>query len=429
MLKFTNFVTNALNKKDHVIALFCDLRKAFDTVDHEILLKKLNKFGIKGSAHRWFVDYLKNRHQFVIINSKCSSLLELILGVPQGSILGPLLFLLYINDLPDCSLLSSILFADDANAYASGSNIAELTSFVNAEFHKISLYFRSHKMALHPAKTKYILFTNSKLVEDAHIEIFINNNNLNEFNPILLSKVERVTVDSETPAMKFLGVSFDPKLNFKHHVKLLSSKLSRSLYILRTVKNVLSQKALRTIYFSIFHCHLIYAIQIWSCANDGLLNEIFIKQKQAIRLINGAKYNAHTEPLFKKSGILPLRELSQFFKLQFIQQFKQGHLPVSLKDTWILNSARRREEDEEHRVYEMRNFDDFYIPFSRLSSLDRLPLTSFPKLWNNFTSHEIKLIRNKIQFNSKLKEHFLNNLLSTFTCTRLTCQACNPYNI
>jgi hypothetical protein len=159
------------------------------------------------------------------------------------------------------------------------------------------------------------------------------------------------------------------------------------------------------------------------------LKEIFIKQKQAIRLINGAKYNAYTEPLLKKSGILPLHDLSLFFKLQFIQQFKNGHLPVSLRSTWLLNSERRREEDEEHRVYEMRNMDDFFLPFTRLSSLDRLPFISFPKNWNSFTAFDIKLIRNKIEFNSKLKNHFLNNLMATFTCTRLTCQACNPYNI
>ncbi len=428
MVQFTNFISNALNKKEHAIALFCDLRKAFDTVDHDILIKKLKKIGIKGTALLWFTDYLKNRMQFVNLNGKTSSLLSILLGVPQGSILGPILFLLYINDLPNCSLLLSLLFADDATAYASNPDINELVSFVNSEFHKITTYFRSHKMALHPAKTKFILFTNSKIAEESDISIFLNNNNPNENFPEKISLIERVTVKSNVPAMKFLGVYFDPKLNFSYHVKQLSSKLSRALFILRSVKNVLSPVALKTIYYSIFHCHLIYAIQIWSCTTLGLINEIFLKQKQAIRIITGSKYNAHTEPLFKSCGILPLNELSMYFKLQFIQQYKQGFLPSSFTGTWILNSERRGENYEEgQRELLMRNDDDFYIPLSRLTSSDRLPFISFVKLWNNFPNGEIKFIRNKLDFNAKLKLFFLNSLSATIRCNRLTCQACNPY--
>jgi len=428
MVQFTNFISNALNKKEHAIALFCDLRKAFDTVDHDILIKKLKKIGIKGTALLWFTDYLKNRLQFVNLNGKTSSLLSILLGVPQGSILGPILFLLYINDLPNCSLLLSLLFADDATAYASNPDINELVSFVNSEFHKITTYFRSHKMALHPAKTKFILFTNSKIAEESDISIFLNNNNPNENFPEKISLIERVTVKSNVPAMKFLGVYFDPKLNFSYHVKQLSSKLSRALFILRSVKNVLSPVALKTIYYSIFHCHLIYAIQIWSCTTLGLINEIFLKQKQAIRIITGSKYNAHTEPLFKSCGILPLNELSMYFKLQFIQQYKQGFLPSSFTGTWILNSERRGENYEEgQRELLMRNDDDFYIPLSRLTSSDRLPFISFVKLWNNFPNGEIKFIRNKLDFNAKLKLFFLNSLSASISCNRLTCQACHPF--
>jgi len=224
--------------------------------------------------------------------------------------------------------------------------------------------------------------------------------------------------------MKFLGVFLDPHLNFKYHIKQLSSKLSRALYILRSVKNILSLNALKTIYYSIFHCHLIYSIQIWTCATAGPIKEIFLKQKQAIRIITGSKFNAHTEPLFKSCKILPLNELSLYFKLQFMQQYTQNHLPASFIGTWTLNSARRGQNEAA-----MRNDDDFYIPFSRLALSDRLPSISFPKIWNSFPNGEIKFIRNKLAFNSRLKQHFLNNLQESVHCTRLTCQACNPFNI
>jgi len=141
LVQFMNTVSSALNKKHHVIAIFCDLRKAFDTVDHKILLKKLKQFGLEGAELEWFRSYLSNRKQFVFFEGKCSSLLEILLGVPQGSILGPLLFLIYINDLPLASSLLSSLFADDTTLSASGPDITELTDFVNAEFQKVNQFF------------------------------------------------------------------------------------------------------------------------------------------------------------------------------------------------------------------------------------------------------------------------------------------------
>ena len=121
--------------------------------------------------------------------------------------------------------------------------------------------------------------------------------------------MERVDSNSEVPAMRFLGVYFDPSLNFKYHVKKLLSKLSRSLYTLRSVKNVLTPKSLKSLYYSLFHCHLIYALPIWSVCSQKLKKVISTKQKMAIRIISGLKYNAHTAPSFKKLKILPFSDL------------------------------------------------------------------------------------------------------------------------
>ena len=114
---------------------------------------------------------------------------------------------------------------------------------------------------------------------------------------------------------------FNPELNFKSHIANLKSKLSKSLYTLRTVKNTLSTDSLLLLYNSIFHCHLLYTNTIWSCSHSSLINEIFKMQKAAVRLITGSAYNAHTEPLFKKLKILPLPDLITFSKIQFIQPF------------------------------------------------------------------------------------------------------------
>jgi hypothetical protein len=142
MTHFANHVSKALNEKEHTIAIFCDLRKAFDSCNHQILLSKLSRLGIRGEPLAWFANYLSERSQFVCVNGVDSSLLTILMGVAQGSILGPILFLLYINDLPLCTKLLALLFADDTTLLASGPNLPDLIQLVNDELFKIATYFR-----------------------------------------------------------------------------------------------------------------------------------------------------------------------------------------------------------------------------------------------------------------------------------------------
>ena len=143
-----------------------------------------------------------------------------------------------------------------------------------------------------------------------------------------------------------MGVFFDPNLNFKHHISTLSNKLSKALYALRSVKKTLNQKSLLLIHNSIFHCHLLYAIQIWSCSKSGPINEIFKMQKKAIRIVASASYNSHTEPLFKRLQVLPLPDLISYKKIQFMQRFKQKFLPSSFEETWVFNGIRNIGEND-----------------------------------------------------------------------------------
>ena len=295
LLHFINHVSTALDKKLHTIAIFCDLRKAFDTVNHKILLSKLSKLGVRGNELLWFKDYLSNRKQLVHLNGSNSLLLDILIGVPQGSILGPLLFLIYINDLPLCSKLLSLLFADDTTLYLSGDNIDELIQNVNSEFKKVTNYFRNQKLALHPEKTKFILFTNNTEVRNSQINIQLNFNNDDTVpNPSLIKNLVQIATYSEVPAIKFLGIFIDPSLNFKYHIGTIVSKISKSMYFLRSVKNILSLQALKSVYYSLIHAHFVYGIQVWSCTNKSNLENLYIKHKSAICIINSAKYNLHT---------------------------------------------------------------------------------------------------------------------------------------
>ncbi|MFN9979891.1 MAG: RNA-directed DNA polymerase, partial [bacterium] len=423
MVHLMNFVSDALNKKESAIAIFCDLRKAFDTVNHSILLRKLHKIGIRGVALEWFKNYLSGRKQFVFLNGKCSTLLEILLGVPQGSILGPILFLLYINDLPEASLLKDFLFADDTALLAKGKNVEELTTFVNTEFQKIVHYFRLNKLSLHPDKTKFLIFSNSHLVRENPPQIFANYHNLSGVQkPELIIPIENANANSIVPAIRYLGVYFDPQLNFKYHISTITNKLSKMLYFFRQAKHVLTPKAKTSLYYASIHSHLIYGIHIWSCTAESNLKQLILKQKMAIRTLCNSAYNAHTEPLFKKCAILPFLDLCEYFKVQFMQKFTQGFLPASFNEVWVTNAIRRADQDH----VELRNDDDINIPFARLTSTERQPLTSFPRIWSQFPDEQIKFTRNVPEFNKLLKQHYLRKLSSIPRCTRLFCPQCMP---
>jgi hypothetical protein len=183
-----------------------------------------------------------------------------------------------------------------------------------------------------------------------------------------------------TPRVKFLGVFLYPYLNFRLHIKTISAKFPILSIIRERRKNILSQKALTTLYYSLIHSHLIYATQVLTCTSNNIIKEPVIKQKLALRIIHSSSYNPHMESLFKISAILPLPLLADYFKLQFMYLHKFKHLPISFRDTWILNVERR----EESHLPTLRDEEDYYVPFSRLSSCDTQPLVHFPKKWNQF---------------------------------------------
>lgn len=297
---------------------------------------------------------------------------------------------------------------------------------VNEELKKVSLYFRQHGLALHPEKNKFLVFTNSQDVKNMNIPIYIDSNNFNTNEDDKKLKIERVLHTDNVPAIRFLGIYFDCNLNFQYHTKLIISKLSKALYILRTAKNILPEKALLSIYYALFHPHIIYCLPIWSVTQQKTLSKISSMQKQAIRIIANLNYNAHTEPSFKKLQILPLNSLIFYFNLQIMQRYIQGFLPSAFNDTWIKNSQRQvNENGNDDIARRLRNRDELYLPPCRLTTIAKFPYYNLPRIWHNFDNETIKIIRNKPEFNQSLKKHLLHMLNDTVICNRLLCPSCH----
>ena len=265
ILDMHNKISQSVDDREFSIGIFVDLSKAFDTINHDILLHKLEHYGIRGIALQWFKDYLSNRKQYVLYNNCSSKLLSITCGVPQGSILGPLLFIIYINDIVNCSnILHFILFADDTNIFYSSKSHYDIMKVVNAELIKLSEWFRANKLSLNAKKTNYIIFGNrSKSCFDQNFRIEIDN-----------SALERVSNTT------FLGVFVDEYLNWKFHITQMSLKIARNIGVLNKIKYILSRDILLILFYTMIHPYLLYCNIVWGGASQAALYKLVEQVRQ-----------------------------------------------------------------------------------------------------------------------------------------------------
>ena len=263
LLELVEDITTALDKNKYTVGVFIDLRKAFDTIDHTLLLKKLEHYGIRGIVNKWLCSYLSKRKQYVEIDQESSNLLDVLCGVPQGSVLGPLLFLLYINDICNVSkLLKLILFADDTNLFRSGLNLEELCKEISNELSKLNKWFKVNKLSLNVSKTNFMIFAGRKKCIDA--KIYIDN-----------FGIELVHTT------KFLGIIIDDKLNWKPHVSTVSSKLSKCFFVLYKSSKILDILSLKTLYCSLFLPYLSYCCEVWGTTYKTTVGKLEVLQKKS----------------------------------------------------------------------------------------------------------------------------------------------------
>ena len=417
LLNIVNYITSALNNNEIAVAIFLDFRKAFDVVNHDILLLKLGKLGVKNKNLSWFRSYLKDRKQFTMVNNLLSDFFtEFNVSVPQGSILGPLLFLIYINDMHMSNNLKNFHFADDSTGLAKGSDINEVGRFVNQELQKLGMWLRANKISINTDKTKVMVF-HLKQKPVSEFQFYFNNNDINSVAcPDQISKIEKISNSSSVSAFKMLGILFDENLTFNQHFKQVRNKIAKALFFINKAQNILSSVALKSLYYALVHPHLLYCLPIYSCSNNKNINSLFNMQKKCIRIISKAKYSAHSQPLFYSLNILPLQDLITQQQRIIIHSIVYNYSRVSYEDVFKRNS------DLIIHNYPLRNADELSLPHARNEYLKRFPFYSFPRLWNNLDP-TIKSIGNINTFKFILKKCLLEKY-AQFECERLLCYSC-----
>jgi hypothetical protein len=386
VLEMTEKISDAIENNQFAIGVFVDLSKAFDTLDHSILLAKLQFYGIRGIALDWFKSYLCNRNQFVCFNGYSSTYLPITCGVPQGSILGPLLFLIYINDICNIAKMAHIiLFADDTNIFLADHNLYNLICNINKEVDLISKWFQMNKLSLNVSKTNFVLFKSPKKS--------YNNNQI--LNQILINGLPIKQVHSA----KFLGVYVDEHLSWSDHVDTVKEKISKTCGILSKLKYRLPQCALINIYNSLILPYLNYCAIVWANCSQYKLNSILILQKRAVRNLCHLKYLAHTAPYFKSLKLLKIFDIYTLQVCQFMFKVTYNLLPPSFIENYKTNS--------DVHCYNTRKSKNYHILSVRTTKRSKSLTHNGPRIWNSL-SNDIKLINSLPSFSKSVISSLLN---------------------
>jgi len=391
VIDIVNLIQNELFRGNYVLGIFMDLQKAFDTVNPQILLKKLEHYGFRGICLDWLKSYITGRTQFTVVNGCSSEIKTISCGIPQGTVLGPLLFILYINDIANSVNNSHIkLFADDSNLFVISNNLNNLFITANNELSHLSQWVYANKLYINYEKTTFMLFEPRKKLNIPHDPNF-------KFTLFLDGHaIERVQVT------KFLGIYIEEDLSWSEHINFLVNKISSLSGILGRNKAFLSLKCKKDIYFALIHSQLTYCIEIYANVTKLALKPLIIKCNRLLRLLQSKPRSTPLSDLYSTFNTLPIDLLFEFHTAKFIHKcmFSSHLVPLTVRN-WFQRGSSVHAHDTRHseRFVIQSDCNSKSIRFYGPSMWAKLPLhlqndaslTSFLRGFKNFLLNNLKI--------------------------------------
>ena len=313
IIKLLSHIIPAYHNKEYSACFFLDLLKAFDTVNHEILLKKLWHYGFRGVSHDYLKSYFQNRKQYVYLNSLSSNLMSIVAGVPQGSILGPLCFSLFINDMPLYVEAFTVIFADDAAFVLTSSTLSGLYHKIIKLFHDLEKYLTMNNLIPNSSKSKLMVF-NSRIVQDLPDFSFAG------------SVIEWLR------ECKYLGLTLTSNLSFARHISNISLNISHLSGTLSGLVNCVPVSILLKRYYSLAYPHLISRIIVWGASPVANLRTLNVRVNNLLRLIlrvpweNGRPIVSNND-LYQLQGVLNVDSIFKYNLFKFLRQLLDGMFP------------------------------------------------------------------------------------------------------
>lgn len=386
VLELINMIENEHTNNNLILGAFLDLRKAFDLVTRDILLDKLYHYGVRGNAHNWLKSYLLNRPQFTCIGNHSSAPRISNIGLPQGTVLGPLLFLIFINDIKNCPDNPLIkLFADDSNVFVVAKNLQCLFNKANYVLMNINNWFTANRLVLNIEKCNYMIFYPNDAMENS-----LNNTNLKiTINNIQLARCH---------CIKYLGLFIDDKLKWTNHIDHIGKKLSSLIGLFFRKKYLLPYACRKSLFFAYCYSSIVYCIEVYGNATKTLLNPIRVKCNLILRILQNQDRLCHTKELYKFYNTLPIEQLYQYRVLTLMHScvYNPIILPNVIPKLFVLNT-------EVHQ-YNTRGYNVFNLQ----SGTSKKSIAYIgPSMWMKLPKH-ISGISNISQFNRCLKIHLLN---------------------
>ena len=292
-----------------MLGVFLDIKKAFDSLDRNILLEKLRYYGISGKEWDWFNSYLCNRRQTTMYNGSSSNMKRVDFGVPQGGSISPVLFLLYVNDMPNCSsICKSLLYADDTSLYLSSQNIDELFNLGNQSLAQYKMWFDANKLTLNAGKTNFIIFhRKQRRLPSTLPKLSIGNSDISKVNQV-----------------RFLGVIMDPNLSWNCHVSSQARKLAKYVPILYRTRKYCTNRALKLIYNTLIYSNLIYCNSVWGSCKSSAMKPLKSFQKKIMRAMAGVNNYYSSAELFKRYALLNMTQINMYMTAIFVFKSIQG---------------------------------------------------------------------------------------------------------
>ena len=366
ILDLTQHIISNIESKFTTVGIFLDLSKAFDCLDHRILLSKLEHHGVRGVALQWFSSYLFDRYHFVSVNGANSDLLPMNCGVPQGSILGPLLFNIFLNDIVRVSKVAKlVLYADDSTVLFHDSNIDHLLNTANAEINIIHKWLNVNGLNINFKKTCYIIFGPKIKTNLINSNLLINGNVIDR-------------VDST----KFLGIILSSNLSWHGHISYISNKISRNIGLINKLKHIFTFNIIKTLYHSLVFPYLIYGISIWGNSPKCHLSLLSKCQHFFLRIQFNLNKFDHVSPFYKVANILNIDQLFKFnVMVLFYKLIRNEKTSRQLKDIILKHHYKT--------TLRLRTTPTFRLPFTRTKLYMDSTMIVGMKLWNELTP-EIK---------------------------------------